>query len=98
MNLPQDIQLLIKEYSMPIYRKCSHYKAYINAPAHCVLKYNLKTTPYKLGDVKLAGSCIFDDLCRGMLLPITYYEETYYGDNDNWSMVIYDDTNLISTF
>ena len=84
--LPQDIQLIIKEYSMPIYRKCSHYKAYINAPAHY-----LKTTPYKLGDVKLAGSCIFDDLCRGMLLPITYY-------GDNWSMVIYDDTNLISTF
>ena len=93
MEFPKDIQLIIKEYSMPVYRKCSHYKAYINAPAHCVLKYNLKTTPYKLGDVKLAGSCIFDDLCRGMSLPNTYYEdllyeETYYGDNDNWSMSI----------
>ena len=52
MEFSVDIQLIIKEYSMPIYRKCLHYKAYINAPDYCVLKYNLKTTPYKLGDVK----------------------------------------------
>jgi hypothetical protein len=29
MQLPQDIQLIIKEYSMPIYKKPLHYKAYM---------------------------------------------------------------------
>ena len=28
MEIPKDIQLLIKEYSMPIYKKPLHYKAY----------------------------------------------------------------------
>ena len=60
-KLPKDIELIIKEYSMPIYRRCSHYKAYINTPNNSIY---LKMTPYKLGYVKLSGCSIFDDLCR----------------------------------
>ena len=73
MEFPIDIQLIIKEYSMPIYRKPLHYNILINIfnelPVDCkvfhILKHRLKRTDYSNNKIKLANTSYVDDIYRG---------------------------------
>lgn len=72
MHLPNDIQLIIKEYSQPYYKKPLHYKAINSAfnelPVDCktcnILFYRLKRTDYTNHKIKLANTYYPDDIYR----------------------------------
>lgn len=68
MQIPQDIQKIIKEYSMPVYRKSLHYKSI------CLLnswsqfesyKYCLLPTPYSCNEVLFDKYSCFEDIKKG---------------------------------
>jgi hypothetical protein len=68
MQLPQDIQLIIKEYSMPIYKKSLHYKAITLLNSWSLFessKYHLLPTPYSYGEILFDNHYCYQDIKRG---------------------------------
>lgn len=67
MNMPIELQMLIKEYAMPIYKRTLHYKA-ICIFFLPVLKCKLRSTPYTLLKQKLVNTYYIIDLIRGGII------------------------------
>lgn len=67
MNMPVELQKIIKEYSMPIYKRTLHFKALKDYKDNVyILKYGLESTPYTLLKQKLAKTYYLTDLFRGI--------------------------------
>ena len=72
MEFPIEIQKLIKEFSMPKYKKPLHYKAYLNHP-----RYFLKETPYTNMEEKLDNNDFITDMIRGDECRCWFYTYVY---------------------
>jgi hypothetical protein len=86
--MPVELQKLIKEYAMPIYKRTLHFKAIDNYEYYFPLcKYKLKSTPYTLLKQKLSNTFYITDLFRA------YYNEinTIYA---SYSITISHDISL----
>lgn len=92
MEFNDDIIKIIKEYSMPKYRKPLHFKALATSnKSFCEQRIELKQTPYSLMYSKLANTdYAFDVIERGELFTIENfnyldYFQFYMLDNDYYT-------------
>jgi len=72
MNTPDDIQKIIKDYSMPIYRIPLHYRAICFYDIYFLL-IRLNFTPYTNNMQPLANTFYEDDLLRANIDNDDYF-------------------------
>ena len=78
MNMPTDLQILIKEYSMPIYRKPPHFLAIKDIDTNNI-PWILADTPYTQLDQDLAGWDHISDIMRACPLLCEYMNSFHGG-------------------
>lgn len=64
MEFPIEIQRLIKEFSMPKYKKPTHFKAFNKSTKLEKLGIHLNPTPYTRVEIAFNGSNYINDLIR----------------------------------